>query len=623
MDYPNSANAVRDFFGDGNIRPIVDLPNRLANLEAALLPGHRYSVDEFIDGYTHFPLYSPFLPPQRALAVRNSMSDAGENRIYDQVGLTADRLPQPASLKLCPECAANDLKSYGEMYWHRVHQVYGVKVCPLHQKFLVETNVRWNQHSPVSAQSTSRFAFNRAAPHIDAALHHHKILLSVAQYTEWLLNWRGAPLGKDEVRRRYHNLLLRQGLAYYNGNVRTAELIDRFVAFFTPKLLTEFRCEIKSVRSNWVLRLLHPCKTEIAQHPLRHILLIIFLGIAIDRFFENFEEFKPFGTGPWPCLNPTADHCNHTVITGVRIQEGIKGKPGVPRGIFSCACGFIYTRYGPDERDEDRFRYDSVMEYGKTWEEHFIKRWNDPEVTLSSLSTELGVYQFTLTRHAIRLGLPLERQNKYARPTSQERIREYSNPRKTLSQASVTRKAEWLDLRKKHPRAGRQALRKLAPYLYDWLQEHAPTWHEANLPASKVTPSIPTSKDWEIEDAPLAEAIEAVAKRIRGIPGKPVRVSISLLAKEVGHRSWLERYLNNLPKTAVALAEHLESVEDFLIRRIKWATEYYLDQKKLPSRSQLSAYAGVRGRTAGKTAKVQESLSEAMTLLSKNISSQE
>ncbi|XGV96359.1 MAG: TniQ family protein [Leptolyngbya sp. BL-A-14] len=40
-----------------------------------------------------------------------------------------------------PQCIQNDQKTYGELYWHRLHQVPRVLVCPHHAEALQESIV--------------------------------------------------------------------------------------------------------------------------------------------------------------------------------------------------------------------------------------------------------------------------------------------------------------------------------------------------------------------------------------------------------------------------------------------------------------------------------------------------
>jgi len=44
-------------------------------------------------------------------------------------------------LRYCPICAEADRERYGESYWHRVHQMQGVDICPYHHCRLVDSSV--------------------------------------------------------------------------------------------------------------------------------------------------------------------------------------------------------------------------------------------------------------------------------------------------------------------------------------------------------------------------------------------------------------------------------------------------------------------------------------------------
>jgi hypothetical protein len=49
----------------------------------------------------------------------------------------AERQAKQRGLMLCLDCAEEDRQTYGEPYWHLVHQIPEVHVCPKHRAFLV------------------------------------------------------------------------------------------------------------------------------------------------------------------------------------------------------------------------------------------------------------------------------------------------------------------------------------------------------------------------------------------------------------------------------------------------------------------------------------------------------
>ena len=64
---------------------------------------------------------------------------------YADYLLYKPKLRKDKCSKYCPKCALRDRECYGEAYWHRVHQLQGVTVCPEHGVPLIESAVRRNR----------------------------------------------------------------------------------------------------------------------------------------------------------------------------------------------------------------------------------------------------------------------------------------------------------------------------------------------------------------------------------------------------------------------------------------------------------------------------------------------
>ena len=52
---------------------------------------------------------------------------------------------------------------------------------------------------------------------------------------------------------------------------------------------------------------------------------------------------------------------------------------------------------------------------------------------------------------------------------------------------------------------------------------------------------------------------------------KPVRITVGKIGTTIGCKALLEKHLDKLPQTKAYLESVTETVEDFQIRRIKWA----------------------------------------------------
>ncbi len=344
VQYPNKKHTIRELFGDEAAIAVVDLPSNLRNLTLALPAGSPYTVEKLIYQHTLLPYFAPFLHPKQFRQVSADMEGSRGPAIHMRSGLMASVVQPPEWLRFCPECAQEDKQQFGESYWHRLHQIPGVEVCPKHQVRLLDSQVRVQnpatRHEFITAGQGIKLPKSQSYTLKDL---HHNILLKIAQNAAWLLEEHISPLGLTILLKRYRELLAERNLATYNGRVRVSKLLEEFKRFYPEDLLQRLQCKIDTESEhNWLLRLVRSPKGS--QHPLRHLLLIQFLGHNAESFFKLPKQFKPFGTGPWPCLNRTSNHFRQSVIEECKITYS--QEHGKPIGTFCCTCGFIYCRTG-------------------------------------------------------------------------------------------------------------------------------------------------------------------------------------------------------------------------------------------------------------------------------------
>ena len=46
-----------------------------------------------------------------------------------------------SEMKYCPHCAAEEFHRYGECYWHVLHQISGMYICPIHKTLYAKTQI--------------------------------------------------------------------------------------------------------------------------------------------------------------------------------------------------------------------------------------------------------------------------------------------------------------------------------------------------------------------------------------------------------------------------------------------------------------------------------------------------
>jgi hypothetical protein len=620
MKFSNVALAGQRFFGIRGGPAVVDLPSHLNHLIKVLPPNHNHTADQLINHCTLVPIYAPFMPSKRAHRLREDMKqEVGINHAHGRVGIRNSHIKTPDWLRFCPICEREDKERFGERYWHRVHQIPGIEVCPIHSVFLEMSSAPWQDtRNPGSFFSAEKAIGFMSPRHLDISDRHHRILLKVARDAAWLLNWHGHNSDTKFLHKRYYNLLLKRGLAYYNGRIKTNELSKGVVDFFSQEFLKKIQSEVTNLKLGWVYRLVHTNTLEVAQQPLRHLLLITFLGYTAEEFFTDFDEFKPFGDKPWPCLNRASDHYGESIVAECRLTDNLsKKKSGKPMGTFRCIeCGFIYTRIGPDTSEKDRFRADSIQTYGSMWGKALRKHWEDTALSIAEIGRRLGVSVLTVERHAIRHRLLMNTLS--SRQVSEKTIQRYSSFRRSREEMLGQYREEWIALRNVNPKASRKELNVMASFLYLWLKKNDAEWLESHLPAPRYKASRLPHVDWKNVDVDLSKAVIRSASRIKRLEGKPVRASLAEIIREIGNRTYLEQRLHKLPLTAKALDIHLESLEAFAIRKVEWAAYCYLQEARIPTRPQLIGRAVVANKT-GRTLPVQSTIDAAMERLSKEL----
>jgi hypothetical protein len=368
-------------------------------------------------------------------------------------------------------------------------------------------------------------------------------------------------------------------------------LFEAFQRLYPETLLYQLHCELNLHRTTpWLTGLLR-ASVRRASHPLYHLLMIHFLGHTLESFLQLPVERQPFGDGPWPCLNPAADHYQHPCIPTCQIQYRLQD--GLPVGTFTCACGFSYTRIGPDRSADDRLRYGYVNATGRVWDDLFRQLWYDPDINTKAMRRHLHMEWPTLRKHAARLDLSY--------PPPGLRLTNATPPLPILPDAPRSKKQHdptsfrefWYRVMTEHPDQSTTELRRLFPYEYNWLFQYDREWFDAHRPAPLPRGPHPLRTDWNTRDAEWAAEVEATAHRLRNAPGKPFRVSRSLLTDVIKVKKNLQTQADLLPLTRQALFTFAESHEDFAIRRIGWCAEQFRQEGRFPTRYQLANRASV------------------------------
>lgn len=580
---PSERSVVETLFGNQDQYAIVDLPCGLTRFTQKLLPNYPLGVETIIDRHTLFPYFTSFFSLDQSSEIRSDMKSENGRSIHTRVGLMASTVPDPAFLKFCSKCISRDRQRYGNAYWHRIHQIPGVYICPDHNQPLIESQVRYRGNQP-----NYRFCSLENAL---AQMCQLSPIMIPAKYFNWLLRishdakilLAGATFREiSRVKALYRDSLKKSGFVTTTGRIRRRFLLPQFIEFFPEDFLSFIGCQLEnSIEENWLIRLLLR-SNQTKHHPIRHQVMISFLGYSI-RDFSNLYKSYPQETGQrqksFSCQNPlcTAQGKTKAILTYSRWKN---------ESIFqiTCDCGFVYKVPALSSGDE-KIR---VLTYGAAWENELKMFWMDAKLSLRGLSKRLGVDPRTAKRHADRLGLSSER------PGNRGGRKEILVGKRSISKHCLEKKRKlWSSMILNYPDLGVTALRQKDKGTYTWLYRHDREWLKSHSPKAKTIEPGKQRVNWKLRDHQISSVITQTVDDLRHLSGRPRRITRRAIGISLGKKALLEKHLCKLPKTAKSIAAVVESREDFAIRRIRWCLNHCLKHKQIMPRWKFIRFAGI------------------------------
>lgn len=546
-------DSLHELVGTHTHVAISDLPSLLQTFVSRIPAIPKPSVEEIIDTNTIFPYFQRFLSSERCSRAVAAMSGTSTSGLKAALGLVASRLGAKSRFRFCERCLGDDRLEFGQPYWHRVHQLPGVWVCPKHAQALCELDfgtVQLKRHKlflpddplvEVSSQQRS-FASNQM-----------EALLRIALLSASALINPPTTLHLQNLNKLHRENARRNGLVRNNGRVRIDHLAGMLQNYASAFPTAGEYVIVHQHFLDWTLRLLRKPR-DIVVHPMRHLLLL---------------------------------DCLREVHPG-RLESIV---PNPPKTMA---------------RNEGRCQVDLAR---------LSEMLGRKGTSLRQAAAELGVSVTTLGIEATRLGLPVGRRPKTITDDIKSRVytslrsglapKEVANECR-LSQVSVYRilrmddgfAKEYVDQRFKLQRDARRerfARQKLKTD-YAWLYRNDKEWlSEQRANTSKGRSQRKAPVDWAERDKFLAKQVVITSDTMRSGAARPQWISRSALKRQSGMGDTIEYNADKLPETHLVLSVHSESREEHQRRRLYWAaSELKKSLHGLPPRWQLLRQAGVR-----------------------------
>ncbi|MFD1173949.1 TnsD family transposase [Oceanobacillus picturae] len=567
-------HTLEDLFGKRTNTASAFLPSGIQALVECLPKNTTIYEKTLIEKHTMFPFYTAFLPEEKANSIYKAMLSDDGKAIYMQAGIMASSIVQNKHFKYCSACFKEDLHQYGELYWHREHQLPGKLVCLKHGIWLEDSDVsinHSNKHSYILPTSNN-CDFMKASSVDGNVLKQYKPFLSQAKA---LLNGGFKYISFSYLTDFYRKQSIEAGFSTLNGRVYQKRLLNAFQQYYSDDFLQNINVGLESTEL-WLASITR--KHRKSFHPYHHFLLLNFLGLSVnDVFRETSLEVEPFGKPKWPCLNIVCPNYKKDVIQEVSIRSCERTKQ--PIGKFSCKhCEFAYTRKGQDRNEEDRFRYTRIMNFGFLWKKE-----------LSALLEEKLSYR----EIARRLYVDPNTVIKYANAdVGETKTTELSSENKVGSVEE--HRQVWSQMQQDNPTLSKTELRKLKPGTYAFLYRNDKEWLNYNSPKFRKSKNENKRVDWEKRDQEILDKVKKATREIKQKNGKPKRITVKSIADLIGERALLEQHLDNMPRTRAFIDDAWESEKEFRLRRVQYVIQEMSEAEETIIKWKVLRRAGIR-----------------------------
>lgn len=218
--YTSAADAYQDLYFNKNLRPSVELMNNLIDDAKSVMTKYM-SLEELIYNHTLFPEYGRFIDPiKRERLVSEADFSRGNwiNSLMIPVA-TGERY-----LKYCPLCAKEDRDNHGEAYWHRKHQIIGIKICTKHKVYLQDSDVLINRN--LTRLKAAEIVINRMTVITNCE---DEIIMKLASYMVSV--FASSKYSHDHIG-KYLNRHIPSKYVHDNGNRKAYELFEDYTAFY-------------------------------------------------------------------------------------------------------------------------------------------------------------------------------------------------------------------------------------------------------------------------------------------------------------------------------------------------------------------------------------------------------
>lgn len=554
----NYVETSTQLFGIPNAELSIDLQTRVQFLFNAAYHLIEPSPISVINKYTMLQWYHPFLTnTKREYAIQVMINGPGTG-LHAKLGINAGSSNAAPFPKICPLCFVENRREYGEAYFHRIHQIPDILICPYHEVFVQEYRPIFEYNGYAKILDPVRIQIEK----VKIIENSDSTLLSLSQTFSKIFN--GIQLF-DVNTTNYYDSLIRS--KYSRGSqLKWEEIVSDFEKFYGRKFLESI---LKQPISTWIKGIVH--KPQSYFHPLRHILVTQFLEtltFKTDLFENSFQD------GPWVCLNKGANHYNKRVVHDINIEYSSRAKTRV--AVARCSCGMVYNvKFKLVKGELNEFK--KIAEYGNLWVKA-VKKEIQKGRSIRSVARKFGVSIEVIQRWALN-------------PNKVDMRKHADDFQKVRDEK---RKA-WLSLLKNESPSKITFAKAQDQRLYYWLYHNDPDWIKAiNTKHRKPSLGNRRKNDWNLIDTEISNQLSLFAEKIKHDKYEGM-ISKNFLSKEITRIKYFSFHDKvRLPKTDRILTSILENSSDYQARKASKAIKEMTELGELITLNKVMRRAGIK-----------------------------
>lgn len=286
---------LADVFGSENFTACLEMQPGISRIISNIPVHSTITEEQLIYQNTLYLFYTAFRSQEQAQTILNEMLGEHGRDIHNAIGLVSSSVKPHGYFQYCPLCNEEDLDKRGELYWRRLHQIPGVRICVKHGC--------WLNRSLVSIRGTTKYVFTaptqaNCPDYVELVIDKRMLeqYSCVVNNIERLLNKKFPNYLLERLYQCYKKQLFQKSYVSERGRVDQQRLQKDFIDFYGAELLDILQSSPVQ-ESNW-LRMMFQ-KHRKGFHPIRHLLTMQFLGLSLEDVFHTDEssqemiEFEP------------------------------------------------------------------------------------------------------------------------------------------------------------------------------------------------------------------------------------------------------------------------------------------------------------------------------------------